>query len=90
MKKFFVFAAVAAFALVACNKEDAQTVKPGEGVVLNELSGAEKYIRVSADTTPEAIFFAKGDTITVKYQSADVDVNWINADTVEKTVAAAE
>ena len=44
MKKFFVFAAVAAFALVACTKE--QTVKPGEGVVLNELSGAEKYIEL--------------------------------------------
>jgi hypothetical protein len=52
------------------------------------VQGAEKYIRVSADTTPEAIFFAKGDTITVKYQDADVDVNWINADTVEKAVAA--
>ena len=52
------------------------------------VAGAEKYIRVSADTTPEAIFFAKGDTITVKYQSADVDANWINADTVEKAVAA--
>lgn len=51
------------------------------------VQGAEKYIRVSADTTPEAIFFAKGDTITVKYQDADVDASWINADTVEKAAA---
>ena len=51
MKKFFVFAAAAAFALVACTKEE--TVKPGEGVVLNELSGAEKYIELYNTTDKE-------------------------------------
>lgn len=41
------------------------------------LSGADKYIRVSADDVPEAIFFAKGDSLTVTYKESDVSENWI-------------
>ena len=67
MKKFFVFAAVAAFALVACNKEDAQTVKPGEGVVLNELSGAEKYIELY--NTTDKVVSLEG-VVLVKYDGS--------------------
>ncbi len=43
-----------------------------------KLSGVEKYVRVSADSVPEAIFFAQGDVLTVTYK--DTDDNWINAD----------
>ena len=62
MKKFFVLAAAAAFALVACNKEnptvDGSGNKDNEtkvsGVVLNELSGADKFIELY-NTTDKAI-----------------------------------
>ena len=54
MKKFFVFAAAAAFALVACNKDNHTVQGSGNqggdakvaGLVLNELSGADKYIEL--------------------------------------------
>ena len=79
MKKFFVFAAVAAFALVACNKEDAQTVKPGEGVVLNELSGAEKYIELY--NTTDKVVSLEG-VVLVKYdgsKSGGKSTTWTGA-----------
>ena len=52
MKKILVFAAAAAFALVACNKENPTVDGSGDknnqqgvaGLVLNELSGAYKVI----------------------------------------------
>ena len=59
MKKFFVLAAAAAFALVSCGDglsvdgsgdENKQTA---EGVVLNELSGADKYIELYNTTDKE-------------------------------------
>ena len=61
MKKFFVFAAAAAFALVACDKTGPQVDGSGnegdqvkvEGVVLNELSGADKYIELYNTTDKE-------------------------------------
>ena len=62
MKKFFVLAASAALALVACNKDN-PTVdgsgnnKPEEskvaGIVLNELSGADKFIELYNTTDAE-------------------------------------
>ena len=61
MKKFFVFAAAAAFALVACDKTGPQVEGSGneggqtkvEGVVLNELSGADKFIELYNTTDKE-------------------------------------
>ena len=64
MKKFFVFAAAAAFALVACNKENPTVDGSGTGneqpeetkvtgVVLNELSGADKFIELYNVTDKE-------------------------------------
>ena len=61
MKKFFVLAAAAAFALVACDKNDPQVDGSGagkdeakvSGVVLNELSGADKFIELYNTTDKE-------------------------------------
>ena len=63
MKKFFVLAASAALALVACNKDnptvDGSGNTPGgnetkvTGVVLNELSGADKFIELYNTTDKE-------------------------------------
>ena len=63
MKKFFVLAAVAAFALTACNKDnptvDGSGNTPGgnetkvTGVALNELSGADKFIELYNTTDKE-------------------------------------
>ena len=61
MKKFFVLAAAAAFALVACDKNDPQVDGSGAGkdeakvagVVLNELSGADKFIELYNTTDAE-------------------------------------
>lgn len=61
MKKFFVFAAVAVFALVSCNKDghtvDGSGDKDGQqsvaGLVLNELSGADKFIELYNTTDKE-------------------------------------
>lgn len=46
------------------------------------ISGLDKYIRVSADKTPEAIFWAVGDTLTVTYAQSDVDGMWIDSPVV--------
>ena len=63
MKKFFVLAAAAALALVACNKDNPTVDGSGNqggndtkvtGVVLNELSGAAKFIELY-NTTDKAI-----------------------------------
>lgn len=43
------------------------------------LAGLDKYVRVSADDTPEAIFFTVGDILTVTYSESDVDGTWINS-----------
>ncbi|MBR5141478.1 MAG: hypothetical protein IKW55_03245, partial [Bacteroidales bacterium] len=62
MKKFFVLAAAAAFALVACNKDNPIVDGSGNqggndtkvtGVVLNELSGADKFIELYNTTDKE-------------------------------------
>ena len=63
MKKFFVLAAAAALTLVACNKENPTVNGSGTGnggndtkvtgVVLNELSGAAKFIELYNTTDKE-------------------------------------
>ena len=63
MKKFFVLAAAAAMALVACNKDNPTVDGSGTGnggnetkvtgVVLNELSGADKFIELYNTTDAE-------------------------------------
>ena len=62
MKKFFVLAAAAALALVACNKDNPTVDGSGNqggngtkvtGVVLNELSGADKFIELYNTTDKE-------------------------------------
>ena len=61
MKKFFVLAAAAALALVACNKDnptvegsgDKNNQQTASGVVLNELSGADKFIELYNTTDKE-------------------------------------
>ena len=75
MKKFFVLAASAALALVACNKDN-PTVdgsgnnKPEEskvaGIVLNELSGADKFIELynttDKEVSLEGVYLVKYDS----------------------------
>ena len=63
MKKFFVLAAMAAFALCACEQDNPTVDGSGTqngggeqtaaGVVLNELSGADKYIELYNTTDKE-------------------------------------
>ena len=63
MKKFFVLAASAALALVACNKDNPTVDGSGTGnggnetkvtgIVLNELSGADKFIELYTTTDKE-------------------------------------
>ena len=76
MKKFFVLAAVAAFALTACNKDNPTVDGSGTdnggnetkvtGIVLNELSGEEKYIELYNTTDKEisleGIYIVKYDS----------------------------
>jgi hypothetical protein len=75
MKKFFVFAAAAAFALVACDKTGPQVDGSGnegdqvkvEGVVLNELSGTDKFIELYNTTDKE---ISLEGVYLVKYDSS--------------------
>jgi len=62
MKKILVIAAAAAFAFCACTKDDTNKVqgsgdgkddKASAGLVLNELSGADKYIELYNTTDKE-------------------------------------
>ena len=75
MKKFFVLAAAAAFALTACNKDNPTVDGSGNnggnetkvtGIVLNELSGEEKYIELYNTTDKEisleGIYLVKYDS----------------------------
>ena len=47
-----------------------------------KVAGADKFVKVSANDVPEAIFFAAGDQITVTYEDSDVAENWIEADDI--------
>ena len=76
MKKFFVLAAAAAFALVACDKNDPQVDGSGtgnggnetkvSGIVLNELSGADKFIELynttDQEVSLEGVYLVKYDS----------------------------
>ena len=63
MKKFFVLAAMAAFALCACEQDTPTVDGSGNqnggnetkvtGIVLNELSGADKFIELYNTTDKE-------------------------------------
>lgn len=75
MKKLFVFAAMAAMALVSCNDNDINVDGPGNGegggetqvsgIVLNELSGGKKYIEfynnTDAEISMEGVYIVKYD-----------------------------
>ncbi len=73
MKKFFVLAAAAAIALCACEQSDPQVdgakadPEAFTGVVLNELSGAEKYIELYNTTDKEIVVYG---AYLVKYDSS--------------------
>ena len=73
MKKFFVLAAAAAIALCACEQSDPQVdgakAEPQAftGVVLNELSGAEKYIELYNTTDKDIEVYG---AYLVKYDSS--------------------
>ena len=77
MKKFFVLAAAAAFALVACDKNNPVVDGSGNqggnndvkvsGVVLNELSGADKFIELYNTTDKE---ISLEGVYVVKYDSS--------------------
>ena len=44
-----------------------------------KVAGADKFVNVSANDIPEAIFLAAGDQITVTYEDSGVAENWITA-----------
>ena len=76
MKKFFVLAAAAAMALVACNKDNPTVDGSGNqsgnetkvtGIVLNELSGADKFIELYNTTDKE---LSLEGVYVVKYDSS--------------------
>ena len=77
MKKFFVLAAAAAMALVACNKDNPTVDGSGTGnggnetkvtgIVLNELSGADKFIELYNTTDKE---ISLEGVYLVKYDSS--------------------
>ena len=76
MKKFFVLAAAAAFALVACEQDNPQVDGSGNndgnetkvtGIVLNELSGADKFIELYNTTDKE---ISLEGVYLVKYDSS--------------------
>ena len=76
MKKFFVLAAAAAMTLVACNKDNPTVDGSGSGnggnetkvtgIVLNELSGADKFIELynttDAEISLEGVYVVKYDS----------------------------
>ena len=72
MKKFLVLAAVAAFALVSCEQkhdidQGGPTPEAFTGVVLNELSGAAKYIELYNTTDKEIVVYG---AYLVKYDAS--------------------
>ena len=75
MKKYFVLAAAAAMTLVACNKDNPTVDGSGNqdgnetkvtGIVLNELSGADKFIELYNTTDKE---LSLEGVYVVKYDS---------------------
>ena len=88
MKKFFVFAAAAAFTLVACNKENPTVEGSGNGgneqatvsgVVFNEVDGQNKFIELYNKTDKE---ISLEGIYVVKYDSSKdggSSVTWTGA-----------
>lgn len=73
MKKYFIFAAMVAFALVSCNKNDIETDDAGnnggsavKGIVLNEIDGQNKFIELynvtDAEVSLEGVQIVKYDS----------------------------
>lgn len=74
MKKFFAFAAMAALALTSCDPDEIQGDGPStggnetkvSGIVLNELSGADKFIELynttDAEVSLEGVYLVKYDS----------------------------
>ena len=73
MKKFFAFAAMAAVALTSCDNGKIEGGEPNNGggskvsgIVLNELSGADKYIEfyntTDAEVSLEGVYIVKYDS----------------------------
>lgn len=75
MKKFFALAAMAAVALTSCDGNDINVDGPGNeqgnqnkvsGIVLNELSGADKFIELynttDAEVSLEGVYIVKYDS----------------------------
>lgn len=73
MKKVFYFCAMAAFALVSCNKNDIETDDAGnnggstvKGIVLNEIDGQNKFIELynvtDAEVSLEGVQIVKYDS----------------------------
>lgn len=58
-------------------------IESGSTCYYIQIQGSSAYFKVSADKTPEAIFLANGDIITVTYHESDTANNWINADKIE-------
>lgn len=52
-----------------------------------KVAGVDSYVKVSADDVPEAIFFAQGDVVTVKYSADSVAENWIAVKDIVATEA---
>ena len=52
-----------------------------------KVAGVDSYVKVSADDVPEAIFFAKGDVVTVKYSADSAAENWIAVKDIVATEA---
>ena len=74
MKKLFVFAAMAAMALTSCDNNEDFGVEGGDdynvgvtGIVLNELSGADKFIELYNTTDAEV---SLREVYIVKYDSS--------------------
>lgn len=44
------------------------------------LAGVDKFVKVSADKEPSAIFYSVGDVLTVTYKATDNSGLWIDAD----------
>ena len=54
------------------------------------LAGVDKFVKVSADKEPSAIFYAVGDVLTVTYKATDDAVLWIEADKLAYTEEVSE
>lgn len=47
-----------------------------------QIAGLDSYVKVSADSHPEALFYEKGTYLTVTYKASEENTLWIEADEV--------